>query len=203
MSVDDIRPDHRAILEWVSPGASVLDLGCGNGELLDLLVRERGAKAQGVEISEQAIYRCVSKGLSVFHEDIDDGLTGYADRSFDYVILNQSLQQVKKLDPVMQEALRVGSRVIVGFPNFAHYQARFQMFFRGRTPITPSLPYEWHDTPNLHFLSISDFCLYCRRRAMRIEASAWLGRKGRVRILPNLFAQIGIFLISRRPPGPA
>jgi len=190
--------DHKAILEWIHEGASVLDLGCGDGELLALLVRERHVKAQGIEIDEQAIYQCVAKGLSVFHEDIDNGLSDYADQSFDYVILNQSFQQVKKPDIVLREALRVGREVIVGFPNFAHYQARLQIFFRGRTPVTPSLPYEWHDTPNLHFLSILDFIGYCHQRNIRIERAAFAGKKRRIRILPNLFGLTGIFLISNR-----
>ncbi len=190
--------DHKAILEWIHEGASVLDLGCGDGELLALLVRERHVKAQGIEIDEQAIYQCVAKGLSVFHEDIDNGLSDYADQSFDYVILNQSFQQVKKPDIVLREALRVGSEVIVGFPNFAHYQARLQIFFRGRTPVTPSLPYEWHDTPNLHFLSISDFIGYCHQKNIKIERAAFAGKKRRIRILPNLFGLTGIFLISNR-----
>jgi len=190
--------DHKAILEWIHEGASVLDLGCGDGELLALLVRERHVKAQGIEIDEQAIYQCVAKGLSVFHEDIDNGLSDYADQSFDYVILNQSFQQVKKPDIVLREALRVGSEVIVGFPNFAHYQARLQIFFRGRTPVTPSLPYEWQDTPNLHFLSISDFIGYCHQRNIKIERAAFAGKKRRIRMLPNLFGLTGIFLISNR-----
>src|SRR3972149_3753809 len=122
--------EYRVILEWIEEGSSVLDLGCGEGELLDLLVREKRVQAQGIEISEQAIYRCVARGLSVFHEDIDEGLAGYGDKTFDYVILNQSLQQVKKPDIVVKEALRVGRRVIIGFPNFAHYSARWQIFFR-------------------------------------------------------------------------
>ena len=188
--------DHKAILEWIHEGASVLDLGCGDGELLALLVRERHVKAQGIEIDEQAIYQCVAKGLSVFHEDIDNGLFDYADQSFDCVILNQSFQQVKKPDIVLREALRVGNEVIVGFPNFAHYQARLQIFFRGRTPVTPSLPYEWQDTPNLHFLSISDFIGYCHQRNIKIERAAVAGKKRRIRILPNLFGLTGIFLIS-------
>jgi methionine biosynthesis protein MetW len=196
MASDDIRLDHKIILAWIRPGSSVLDLGCGDGALLDLLVREKGAKAQGIEINEQAIHQCVARGLSVFHEDIDDGLTGHRDRSFDYVILNQSLQQVRKLDDVMQEALRVGCQVIVGFPNFAHYRARCQIFFLGKTPVTPSLPYEWHDTPNLHFLSISDFVAYCRRRRIRIDKAAWFAESRQVRCLPNLFALAGVFLIS-------
>jgi methionine biosynthesis protein MetW len=188
--------DHKAILGWVHQGSSVLDLGCGDGELLALLVEERQVRAQGIEIDEQAIYQCVAKGLSVFHEDIDNGLSDYADRSFDYVILNQSFQQVKKPDVVVKEALRVGRKVIIGFPNFAHYSARVQIFFKGKTPVTASLPYEWHDTPNLHFLSISDFIGYCDERKIKIEKSFFIGKNGRVRILPNLFAMTGIFLIS-------
>jgi len=104
VKTDALRPDHAAILEWVRPGCSVLDLGCGSGELLELLVKQRRARAQGVEIDEQAIYQCVARGLSVFHEDIDNGLTGYGEKSFDYVILNESLQQVRRLDDVLAAA---------------------------------------------------------------------------------------------------
>jgi methionine biosynthesis protein MetW len=198
MRYETLPLEYEAILKWIRQGSSVLDLGCGNGELLDLLVREKSVRAQGIEISEQAIYQCVAKGLSVFHEDIDHGLSDYADQSFDYVILNQSFQQVKKPDIVLMEALRVGRAVIVGFPNFAHYQARLQIFFKGKTPVTPSLPYEWHDTPNLHFLSISDFNEYCRQRNIKLEKAAFVGKKRRIKIFPNLFALTGIFLISNR-----
>lgn len=190
--------EYRAILQWIRQGSSVLDLGCGDGALLDLLVRERSVKAQGIEIDEQAIYQCVAKGLSVFHEDIDHGLSDYADQSFDYVILNQSFQQVKSPDLVLKEALRVGREVIAGFPNFAHFQARLQIFLKGKTPVTLSLPYEWHDTPNLHFLSISDFIEYCRQRHIKLEKAAFVGKKRRITIFPNLFALTGIFLISNR-----
>ena len=156
----------------------------------------KNVKAQGIEIDEQAIYQCVAKGLSVFHEDIDNGLPEYGDKSFDYVILNQSLQQVRKLDVVLKDAMRVGREVIVGFPNFAHYRARLQIFFSGKTPVTPSLPYEWHDTPNLHFLSISDFIEYCHKRSIKIEDATYIAENRRIKILPNLFALTGIFLIS-------
>ncbi len=196
MTSSSLPLEYHAILKWIRQNSSVLDLGCGGGELLHLLVREKGVKAQGIEIDEQAIYQCVARGLSVFHEDIDNGLSGYPDKSFDYVILNQSLQQVKKPDVVIKEALRVGREVMIGFPNFAHYSARFQMFFRGKAPITLSLPYEWHDTPNLHFLSISDFIEYCHRRDIKIRKSFFVGRKREVKIFPNLFGLIGIFVIS-------
>ena len=196
MQSETLPLEYKAILEWVKREASVLDLGCGNGELLAFLIREKNIKAQGIEIDEQAIYQCVAKGLSVFHEDIDHGLSDYADHSFNYVILNQSFQQVKKPDIVLKEALRVGKEVIIGFPNFAHYQGRLQIFFKGKTPVTPSLPYEWHDTPNLHFLSISDFVAYCHQRDIKIEKVAFIGKNREVKTLPNLFALTGIFLIT-------
>jgi methionine biosynthesis protein MetW len=188
--------EYKAICGWIRQGSSVLDLGCGDGELLALLVHEKKVRAQGTEIDEQAIYQCVAKGLSVFHEDIDNGLSGYGDKTFDYVILNQSLQQVKKPDVVVKEALRVGREVIIGFPNFAHCRARLQLSLKGKVPITPSLPYEWHDTPNLHFLSILDFIEYCYQRSIKIKKSFFIGRNRRVKVLPNLFALIGIFVIS-------
>jgi len=197
MGYDSIRLDYRIIIDWIKGESSVLDLGCHEGELLSLIVREKNARAHGIEIDEQAIYNCVALGLGVSHQDIDNGLSEYGDEAFDYVILNQSLQQVKKPDVVLKESLRVGKEVVIGFPNFAYYKARFQIFFRGKTPITPSLPYEWYETPNLHFLSISDFAGYCRKRGIKIKRDAFLNGAGIVRILPNLLAQAGIFLISK------
>jgi methionine biosynthesis protein MetW len=134
----------------------------------------------------------------VIQEDIDTGLSEYADKSFDFVILNQTFQQVKKPHFVLKEAMRVGRKTIVGFPNLVHYKARFQLFFGGKVPVTPSLPYEWYNTPNLHFLSIIDFVEYCRRRDIRIEQLAFIAKNRRVRFLPNLLAEIGLFLLSER-----
>jgi len=173
----------------------VLDLGCGGGELLALLIKEKQVHAQGIELSETAIQRCVAEGLSVFQQDIDTGLSEYADSSFDYVILNQTLQQVKKPDFVLKEALRVGKRVIVGFPNFVYISARLQIL-KGRVPVTKALPYEWYDTPNLHFLAIADFKDYCKKRNIHIEDSAFIRKNGTVKLLPNLLAEIGLFLLN-------
>jgi methionine biosynthesis protein MetW len=189
--------DHRIISNWISEGASVLDLGCGDGDLLSLLVKEKQVRAQGIEISDQAIQRCVDAGLSVFQEDIDIGLAEYAEKSFKYVILNQTLQQVKKPDFVLNEALRVGERVIVGFPNFCYITDRFQIFFKGRVPVTSSLPYEWYDTPNLHFFSIEDFKLYCKKREIIIENTSFIRRNKKIRFLPNLLGEIGLFLLKK------
>ncbi len=197
MGYDSVKLEYRIILDWIMDESSVLDLGCHEGELLALIVKEKNARAHGIEIDEQAIYKCVALGLSVSHQDIDNGLSEYGDESFDYVILNQSLQQVKKPDVVLKESLRVGKEVVIGFPNFAHYKARYQIFFRGKTPVTPSLPYEWYETPNLHFLSISDFIDYCHRQNIRIKRTSFIGNTRIAGIFPNLLAQTGLFLISK------
>jgi methionine biosynthesis protein MetW len=190
--------EYPAIVNIIETGSSVLDLGCGDGDLLVLLKKEKNiTKAQGIEIDEQAIYKCVARGLSVFHGDIDSGLAEYDDKSFDYVILNQTFQQVKKPDTVLGEALRVGRNVIVGFPNFAHYKARYHLAIRGIAPITRSLPYEWYDTPNIHFLSIADFINYCRKRNIRIKASYFLDKDKPVTLFPNWRALLGIFVITK------
>ena len=191
------RIDQEIISSWVLSGSSVLDLGCGDGELLTRLIQEKQVRAQGIELNGEAIHHCVAGGLSVFQEDIDTGLAEFADKSFDYVILNQTFQQVKKPAFVLQEALRVGRKSIVGFPNFVHFRARFQLFFRGKVPVTPALPYEWFDTPNLHFLSIEDFREYCKKRQIKIEQAEFIGEDSKVRFLPNLFAEIGLFLLSK------
>lgn len=197
MARKDIQLDHEVILGLIKPQSTVLDLGCGNGDLLYLLIKEKKARVQGIEIDEQAIYKCVAKGLNVFHGDVDSGLAEFKDKSFDYVVLNQSLQQILHVDKVLIDALRVGKKVIVGFPNFAHYRSRLQMFFQGRTPVTGALPYQWYETPNLHFLSISDFKNYCRIKGINIERGVCIGQLRRIPFLPNLFAQTGIFLISK------
>lgn len=192
-----IRVDHQIIYRIVEPGARVLDLGCGNGDLLYLLAREKGAKVQGIEVNDSAIYECVKKGLSVFHGDIESGLTEYPKQSFDYVVLNQSLQEVEKVDDLIEEALRVGSKVIVGFPNFAFWGARLMLFFRGKAPVTPSLPYNWNDTPNVRFLSISDFKDFCREKNLKVKEAHYLGKKRGITLWPNLFALNAIFVVTK------
>ena len=189
--------EQKVISSWINSGASVLDLGCGDGELLSLLVRNKQVRAQGVELSEQAISNCVAAGLSVFQQDIDTGLTDYAEKSFDYVILNQTLQQVKKPDFAIKEALRVGKKVIIGFPNFCYIIDRFQIFFHGKVPVSASLPYEWYDTPNLHFLSIADFKEYCRKNLITVESSVFVSKNRKVKFLPNLFGEVGLFLVFK------
>jgi methionine biosynthesis protein MetW len=191
------KVDFKNLSNWITPDASVLDLGCGDGELLAYLTKTKQIHAQGIELNEHAIIRCVTEGLNVYQQDIDTGLSEYADKSFDYVILNQTLQQVKKPDFVLQEALRVGKKVIVGLPNFAYYKARASIFFRGRVPVTPALPYQWYDTPNLHFLSLNDFRDYCKNKHINIESAFFKSDNRQVKLLPNLLAEFGYFLLSK------
>ena len=196
MDLGNVRLDNRVVYDVVEPGSKVLDLGCGDGDLLSLLTRGKNVKGQGIELDERSIYQCVEKGLSVFHSDIDSGLPDYPDKSFDYVILNQSLQQVKRVEFVLKEALRVGRKVIVGFPNFASLQARVNLFFLGRAPISSSLPYHWYDTPNTHFLSLKDFKNYCIEKGIRILGSYYLGKRYKIKLWPNLLALNAVFVIA-------
>jgi methionine biosynthesis protein MetW len=197
MSSEDIRLDHRIIYSIIEHNSRVLDLGCGEGDLLYPLVRDKQVRAQGIELNAKAIQECVKKGLSVFHDDIENSLREYPDNSFDYVILNQSMQEVRKVDCVIQEALRIGSKVIVGFPNFAYIKSRIMLFFQGRSPITESLPYLWFDTPNVRFLSITDFKDFCAEKNIRIVEAHYLGEKEIVRFWPNLLALNAIFVLMK------
>jgi len=197
MADNSIRVDYRIILDIIERDSTVLDLGCGDGVLMKYLEINKGAKVQGIELSEEAIYKCVEKGLSVFHTDIDSGLSSYPDKSFDYAILNQSLQQVKKIDFVLDEALRVASKAIVGFPNFANLKARLMLFFEGKAPVTESLPYEWYNTPNIRSLSVKDFKRFCAEKGIKILEERYLGESSEMRLLPNLLSENAIFLVSK------
>ncbi len=192
-----LRLDYKIIYEIVEPGSRVLDLGCGNGDLLYLLARDKSAKVQGIELSDEAIYQCVKKGLSVFNSDIESGLVEYPDQSFDYVMLNQSMQEVTKVDFIIQEALRVGGKVIVGFPNFAHFAARWRLFFQGRSPMTKALPYRWYETPNVRSLSIDDFKEFCREKNLRVLRAYYLGENRLVTFWPNLLALNALFVLTK------
>ncbi len=191
------RVDLAFVAGLVSPGARVLDLGCGDGTLLKMLVDQKGVFARGVEISDEGVLQCVSRGLAVDHADLDQGLGDYPDDSFDYVILSQTLQTVRKPDLVLKEMLRVGRTGIVSFPNFGYWRVRAALLLAGRMPKTDYLPYEWYDTPNIHLLTVKDFHVHCAENAIRIRRALYLGASGPVTFLANLRAKTAIFEVYR------
>jgi methionine biosynthesis protein MetW len=191
------RFDHQVIVDLIEPKTKVLDLGCGDGTLLSHLIEAKHCHTTGIEIDEKMIYHCVEKGLTVSHDDFDSGIRDFSDKRFDYVILNESLQELLNPSKVILEALRVGKRVIVGIPNFCTLNARCQIFFRGRVPVTNELPYQWYNTPNLRFLSLKDFRAFCRDNAIRIVKEVAIGKTAKMPFFPNLFANIGIYLLEK------
>lgn len=193
-----MRLDHKLILKVVEEGSKVLDLGCGDGTLLALLKEQKQCHVSGIEINEQAIYESMAKGVSVSHGDIDSGLEDYSSKRFDFVILNESLQEVLHPKKVIIEALRVGKKVIVGIPNFCQLISRLQIFFTGRVPRTKGLPYDWYDTPNLRFLSIKDFRDFCHKHDIHIiKETAVLGNR-RIAFMRNVLATQGLFLLEKK-----
>ncbi len=191
------RIDLRLIAELIEPGSTVLDLGCGDGELMQLLIQEKGVTARGVEIAEEAVYHCIAKGLSVHHGDLDEGLEDYPDGTFDYVVLSQTLQAVRKPRQLLHEMLRVGRLGIVTFPNFAYWRGRLDLGLRGRMPVTSDLPYEWYDTPNIHLTTIRDFLRLCRQDGISVVQATYLAGDRRVATLPNLLARTALFAVKQ------
>lgn len=198
---NNLRGDYKLILELIPEGSRVLDLGCGDGELLYLLREKKKVIGRGLEIAEECIRQCIAKGLSVEHGDLDQGLAEYADKSFDYVILCQTLQTVHKPKELILEMLRVGRKGIVSFPNFGHWYARWQIFFGGRVPVVPSLPYQWYDTPNLHFLTTQDFWDFCRRFEIKVMDNWSLKGQQKLQVLPNWRGEVGVFLLEGKNNG--
>ena len=191
------RSDYAIIGEIVEPKTRVLDLGCGEGELLQWLAENKGVDARGVEISGSKVQRAIARGVSVFQSDIDEGLADYPDQAFDYVILSQTLQETRHPRQVLREILRVGRRGIVAFPNFGHWRMRIAMLLSGRAPRTPLFPYEWYESPNIHLLTIEDFEELARAEGWAIERRYFLARHRKVAIWPNLLAEVGVFLVRR------
>ncbi len=194
--------NYSIITDMIEEGAKVLDLGCGNGTLLKMLIDKKHVKGKGIEINQAQVIESMEKGLSIIQGDIDEGLREFADKEYDYVILNQTLQSTEKPDYVIEEMLRVGKKVVVSFPNFAYWRVRFYLFFTGRMPKSKILPFEWFDTPNIHLLTVNDFFDFCKKRNITILDSIYMtrakSRKGFLRCaLKNFFTEEAIFVITR------
>ena len=196
-----MRLDLTHIQRWIKPGSRVLDLGCGNGEFLQRLAKERQVRGLGLEIDPDKITNAVSRGLDIVEQDMDAGLGNFRDQSFDTVVMAHALQAVHYPDRVLEEMLRIGRQGIVTFPNFAHWRCRLYLGSRGRMPVSRFMPYNWYDTPNIHFCTVTDFEALCEERGIRILARDMVGNTQRRPLLasawPNLFAVTAIYLISR------
>ncbi len=197
--VDRLRVDYKAIESLIEPNSSVLDIGCGDGELLANLTADKNIKGEGIEIDQDLVLACVDRGLDIIQHNVEHGLANYTDKSYDYVILSQTVQTVKNPEKVFAELLRVGRKVVVSFPNFAHWRCRAQLFFGGNAPVTKQLPFDWHNTPNIHCLSLKDFDRFCKKLDVTVEKKIPLikTRLGPVRFAPNLFAEQVIYVTSK------
>ncbi len=192
------RPDFEAIAGWVEPEATVLDLGCGDGLLLRYLTGTRRITGYGIEIDDDNVLACVKTGVNVIQSDLERGLQGFDAGSFDYVILSQTLQAMRRTEAIVLEMLRVGRQAIVTFPNFGHWRARWQVAFGGRMPVSDSLPYQWYDTPNVHLCTISDFERFCADHSVRILERIVLTDGQPVSVLPNLLGSLAVFRFEKR-----
>ncbi len=199
-AVDNIYEGHRVdydmIVNLVEDGSRVLDIGCGDGELLCKLTAKKNVQAVGLELAQGSVVSCIRRGISVIQADIDKGLSALPDQSFDYVILSMTLQVIRKPDLALKEMLRVGKKCIVSFPNFGHWRVRWMTFFEGRAPVTRNLPYAWYQTPNRHVLAIDDFRQLCRDLDAQIEREIPLYSDGVARFWPNLLAEEALYVIT-------
>ena len=188
--------ETQIITGWVQAGARVLDLGCGDGTLLKHLWQARQAPGYGIEIDDSKVIECLRNDVNVLQMDLEDGLATFADRSFDCVILSETLQAIHRQEPLLQEMLRVGREAIVSFPNFGFWRARIQIALAGHMPVSKELPYQWYDTPNVHHCTLVDFEGLCAKLGLRILERVVLTEGEPVRTLPNLLGSLAIYRVS-------
>ncbi|HLS68105.1 MAG TPA: methionine biosynthesis protein MetW [Kiloniellales bacterium] len=197
-----VRSDLRLIADLIEPGSRVLDIGCGEGVLLEYLVREKGVVGRGMELSQEGVNASVARGLSVVQGDADTALTYYPDKAFDIVVLSKTLQATREPRTVLHQLVRIGRRAIVSFPNFGYWRIRFDLLLNGRMPMTPSLPEPWYATENIHLCTLRDFVLLCEKDRIRVEGAYTIRDDGSPRPitslrLANLFGHDGVLLLSR------
>jgi len=199
----ELRKDLALIADMIEPGARVLDIGCGEGELLSYLFEAKGIDARGIELSQAGVNLCVSQGLSVVQGDADTDLINYPEKSFDVVILSQTIQATQKPHIVLEQMLRIGRKIIISIPNFGYWRVRLQLLFNGTMPMTKSLPESWYETPNIHFCTIRDFENLCSNLDVTVENQLAVDSRGysklisSSRLLMNFFGEKAVFVLTR------
>ena len=191
------RSDYAIITELDQPHSKVRDLGCGDGELLQWLAQNQGVEARGIEIDGNRVQKAIARGVSAYQGDIEEALADYPDGTFDYVILSQTLQESRNPLKVLREMLRVGRRAIVAFPNFGHWSVRLAHLFTGRAPKTKLFPYDWYNSPNIHFLTVRDFEDLVRQEHWEVERKIFVAGHHTGSLLPNLMAAVGVFMVRK------
>lgn len=190
------RRDYAIISELIEPGTRVLDLGCGEGELLAWLRDHKNVDGRGVELTGASVQKAIARGVSVYQGDLESGLDDYPEQAFDYVILSQTLQQTRDPLKVLKGMLRIGKRGIVAFPNFGHWRVRVSHLLTGRSPRTKLFPYDWYDSPNIHFLTVLDFEALAAKQNWRVERRIFLAGSREVTMVPNLMSEVAVFLFT-------
>ena len=197
-----LHVNYSVITNLIEENSTVLDLGSGDGTLLKLLKDKKNVSGKGIEINQNSVILSIQNGVSTIQGNIDEGLKQFSDKSYDYVILNSTLQSTEKPDYVIKEMLRVGKKVIVSFPNFAYWKSRFYLFFKGKMPKTKRLPFEWYDTPNIHLLTINDFFEFAQKNNIKILDSVY-STKGKIKkilfikSIISLFAEEAVFVLAK------
>lgn len=200
----ELRPDLQVIAEMIERKSKVLDIGCGDGELLSWLTRHRMVDGRGIEISQSGVSLCVASGLSVIQGDADTDLSDYPDKAFDYVVLSQTLQAMRDPKKVLNELVRISRYAIVSVPNFGYWKNRLYLLLKGRMPVTSSLSYQWYETPNIHFCTIDDFVILCEELGLTIRQRLSINSEGSVSTFrtrswaANLFGEVGVFMLEKR-----
>ena len=197
-----MKNEFKIIANLLPPQSRVLDVGCGDGTLIEALIKEKSIDARGIELEEEKVKECISKGLSVIEGDAETELSQFPDKAFDFVILSQTLQAFYQIENILAQLLRIGNRVIISIPNFGYWQIRASLLFFGKMPITKSLPYTWYNTPNLHMCSIKDFYQFCEKKKIKIDKAVGINGEKissiyRINLeMKNLLSEVGIFVIS-------
>ena len=189
------------INDWISRDSKVLDLGCGDGSLLNDLKLDKSVSGIGIEIDAEKIESCLEKGISVIEQDIDNGLENFGNQSFDYVVMSQSIQALKRPEEALEEIVRIGKECIVSIPNFANIKCRLQLFFKGQMPVSGALPHDWYSTPNLHLCSLEDFEVLCKKSNISIIERKLSKINGEesflMKLLPNLFSEVALYKLVK------